>query len=327
MKTRMKYSLFLGILLIVILTSSIFADDTNSTIASATKTQSTVELQRVYDIASAEVTFYSTVANSMTALVPSDTLTADIAKLQSDLTQMQTYVTAADRTSLMQFVKSTFQPDLNTIKQDVVSWRQSNFKNITAQQKISLVSDFTQTKTTFQANQLTTYKNFANGRIDYFNSVISAYQSRINTLQAKGLDVSSLTQLLSDAQSTIITPLQNAINSATTPAEINQAVKGYAIFDGSQGGINFHLAAKFNVAELQMALDKLTSAGVSQSSITQLQNDISTANTALTAVGTSQYTSSQQTQIWNAIQDGWSTIKAASKAVSITQVNSTTNSS
>lgn len=329
MKTGVKSVLFLSVLLIVVLTASIFADDfANSTVTSATKTASTTELQRFYDIANAEVTFYSTVANSMTTLVPSETLTSDMTQLQNDLTQIQTYVTAADRTSLTQFVKGTFQSDLNTVKQDVVSWRQTNYKNLTAQQKVSLVSGFNQERNDFQSSRLNAYKDFANGRINYFNNVISVYQNRINNLQAKGLDVSSLNQLLSDAQSQIITPLQNAISSATNASSLNQAVKQYAIFDGSQAGTNFHLAAKFNVDELQIALNKLNSiTGVSQTSITQLQGDINTANSILTAVGTNQYTNDQQTQLWNAIKDGWSTVKTVSNSISTSKVNSTTNSS
>lgn len=324
-----SYALFLSIFLIVILTASIFADDSNnSTLASVTKTASTAELQRFYDIANAQVGFYSTVVGSMISLVPSDTLTADIAKLQADLTQIQTYVTAADRDSLTQFVKGTFQPDINTIKQDILAWRQANFRNISAAYRLSLKTDFDKSKSDFQTNQLNAYKDFANGRINYFNSAIGVYQKRIDSLSAKGLDVSSLTQLLSDAQTTIITPLQQAINSAANASSLNQDVKQYALFDGSQGGINFHLAAKFNVAELQIALNKLTSTtGVSQTSIAQLQNDINTANTVLTAVGTSQYTSSQQSQLWNAIKDGWSAVKTASNSISNSQVNSTTNSS
>jgi hypothetical protein len=329
METRTKYALFLAIFLIVILTASIFADDSNnSTLASVTKPASTTELQKFYDIANAQVSFYSTVANSMISLVPSDALTADIAKLQADVTQIQTYVTAADRDSLTQFVKGTFQPDINTIKQDILAWRQANYKTLTAQQKISLLSGFVKSKSDFQTNQLNAYKDFADGRINYFNNVISVYQKRIDSLSAKGLDVSSLTQLLSDAQATIITPLQEAVNSAANASSLNQDVKQYALFDGSQGGINFHLAAKFNVAELQIALNKLSSTtGVSQTSITQLQNDINTANAALTAVGTDKYTAAQESQIWNAIKDGWSAVKSASNSISNSKVNSTTNSS
>jgi hypothetical protein len=322
MKMRKKYITLSIFLISILLVGLVFADN-NSTVASATSAATATELQRFYDIAKAKIDFYSGVANSMIPLVASSTLTSDIAKLQSDLTQIQTYVTASDRTSLTQFAQSTFEPDLNTIKQDILSWRQTNFKNLTVQQKASLVSGFSQSKNDFQTNQLNAYKNFATGRINYFNNIISVYQNKITSLQAKGLDVSSLNQLLSDAQTQIITPLQTAISSATTASQINQDVKEYALFDGSQNGTNFHLAAKFNVDELQMALTKLTSTtGVSQTSLTQLQTDITTANSVLTAVGTNQYTNDQQTQLWNAIKDGWSVVKSAS-----TQVNTTTNSS
>ncbi|HTY43699.1 MAG TPA: hypothetical protein VMC80_00445 [Patescibacteria group bacterium] len=314
MKERTKY-ISLSIFLISVLLIGLVLADAPVTIASATSASTSAELQRFYDIANAKVNFYSGTANSMTALVPSNILATDISTLQSDLAQIQTYVTSSDRTSLAQFVTGTFQPDLSTAQKDIIAWRQANFKNLTAQQKTSLVSTFTQSKSTFQSSQLNAYKNFANGRVNYFNNAISVYQNRTNNLQAKGIDVSSLTQLLSDAQAQIITPLQNAINSATDASSLNQAVKQYALFDGSQGGTNFHLAAKFNVAELQIALTKLISASVSQTSITQLQTDISTSNSVLTSVGTNQYTNSQQTQLWNSIKDGWNVVKTSSSQV------------
>ena len=329
MKTRTKYISLASIFLIVLLTASILADTAaNSQIDSATKTVSTTELQRFYDIAKSEVDFYSNIANSMIASVPSDTLTADLTKLQSDLTQIQTYVTSADRTALQQFVQSTFQPDMKTINQDILSWRQTNFKNLSVSARTSLRTGFTQSRSDFQASRLNAYKNFANGRIDYFNNVINQYQNRINNLQAKGLDVSVLTQLLSDAQTQIIAPLQTAISSATDANSLNQAVKQYAIFDGAQNGTNFHLAAKFNVDELQIAYNKLSATTtVSSTTLTQLQTDITTANSVLTAVGTNQYSKDQQTQLWNAIKDGWSTVKSASSSISSSQVNSAVNRS
>ena len=321
--------MFLGIFLIVVLTAPVFSESvisdgatgnsitTNSIeLGSGTATTISTELQRFYNIAKAEVDFYSAVVNSMTALVPSDTLTADITKLQSDLVQIQAYASSGDRNSTKQFVQTTFETDRNTMKQDILAWRRTNYKSLTLEQKQALKASFEQSRSDFESSRLAAYKNFAYGRLYYFDNALVIYQNRISVLKANGLDVSSLNQLLADAKTTIVDPLQAAINSATNASSLNQAIKQYALFDGSQAGINFHLASKFNIALLQIALDKLTAtSGILQASITQLQNDINTANSVLSSVGTKQYTANQKTQIWNAIKDGFNAIRSSSPQV------------
>jgi len=331
---RAKYILFLGIFLMVILTVSVFAISiTSESITSATITSEAItgeaitleagtssttvtELQKFYNIAKAEVDFYSEIVAAMTSLVVSDTLTADVEKLETDLTQIQTYANSGDRASLKQFVKSTFEPDLATIKRDILAWRRTNYRSLTLEQRASLASSFNQSRNDFTASRLAAYKAFAYGRIYYFENAINIYQNRITTLKSRGLNVSSLNRLIADARTTIVDPVQNEINSATDASSLNQAIKQYALFDGSQNGINFHLASKFNVALLQIALDKLSStSGVSQTSLTQLQNDINTANSVLSSIGTKQYTVNQKNQIWNAIKDGFNVAKSAAKEI------------
>ena len=318
-KARAGYIFFLSIFLIVVLTVPVFAEDVTGEVVEvgpATSSTTSTELQRFYIIAKAEVDFYSSVVSSMTSLVSSDKLTNDVAKLQADLTQIQTYASSGDRISLEKFVQDTFEPDLNTIKQDILAWRRTNYKSLTTEQKTSLKTSFNKSVSDFQAGRLAAYKNFAWGRIYYFENVLAIYQNRINNLKSRGLNVSSLNLLLADAKKTIVDPVQAVINSAKDASSLNQAIKEYSLFDGSQNGINFHLAAKFNVALLQISLDKLkTISGISQTSITKLQSDINTANSALSSVGTKQYTTSQKNQIWNAIKDGFNVVRSATTEI------------
>ncbi len=318
---RLQYVFFFGILLMIILAVSVFADSITAdaitteavSLDVGTSTTAVTELQRFYNIAKAEVDFYSEVVASMTALVASETLTADVAKLQADLTQIQTYANSKEREQLGQFVKATFEPDLSAMRRDILSWRRTNFKSLTSEQKTSLIASFNQSRSDFMASRLTAYKNFAYGRIYYFESVLAVYQNRITSLKSRGLNVSSLNQLIADAKTAVLDPIQNEINSAKDASSLNEAIKQYALFDGSQTGVNFHLASKFNVAILQIALIKLTSvSGVSQTSLKQLQDDINTANSVLSSIGTKQYTINQKKQIWDAIKDGFNVVKSVS---------------
>jgi hypothetical protein len=146
----------------------------------------------------------------------------------------------------------------------------------------------------------------------------------IDALSAKGIDVSSLNKIISDATAQIITPLQNAVSSANDATSINNAIKGYCLFDGCANGINFHLAAKFEIAKLQIAFNKINSnQNVSQTSITQLQTDITTASGILTQVGTGQYSQDQNTGLWNAIKDAYNVIKTILNSNKLPSGNST----
>ena len=281
------------------------------TFASATNLNNTLTLQKFSNNLKCRVDFYSGVINEMNSLQPSDSLNQTTAKLQSDLNQIQTYANSGDANSLQQYVKANFESDNSMIKDAVTNWRQANVKNFTRNQRQGLLSDYNSLKSTFDTCQLNSLKDFANSRISSFQNAIVDYQKRIDALSAKGIDVSSLNQIISDATSQIITPLQSAISSADDATSINQAIRSYCLFDGCANGTNFHLAAKFEVAKLQIALNTANSnPNVSQTSITQLQTDITTASGILTQVGTSQYTQTQNTNLWNAIKDAYSTIKS-----------------
>jgi hypothetical protein len=153
---------------------------------------------------------------------------------------------------------------------------------------------------------MTNLEDFANGRINNFKNSLDVYQKKISVLSAKGVDVSSLNQIISDANTQIIAPLQSAISSAGDASSLNQAIKKYCLFDGCVNGTNFHLAAKFETAKLQIALNKINSS----SEATQLQTDLTNAKNILTQVGTSQYTSDQNKNLWNAISNGYKVIKS-----------------
>lgn len=281
-------------------------------ISAENNSNNTVELQHVYDNLKCRVDFYYGVTNSMSDIRSSNSLNQTTLRLQSDLAQVQTYAEAGNRDALGKYVKDNFESDHSTIKDSISSWRESNVRNLTREQKASLLSQFNQLKKDYDTCQLNSLIGMANGRINYFQNVIETYQKKIDALSAKGIDVSSLNQLISDAQAQIIDPLQTAINSSNNLASINQDLKMYCLFDGCPNGINFHLAAKFEVAKLQIGLDKISNANVSQTSIAQLQTDITTANSILTQVGTAKYTSSQNTQLFNAIKDGYNVLRAVS---------------
>lgn len=307
----------------MILITLIVAEDSNSTV------NNTVELQKVYNNFKCATDFYSGVISSMNSLNSSNnssnSLNSSLTQMQNDVDQIQTYANEGNRNSLNQYVKNNFQPDHSTIKNTISGWRTANVRNLTKDQRSTLLSQYNQLKANYDTCYLNSIKDFANGRINYFNNVLNVYQKKIDALSAKGADVSSLNQIISNAKTQIIDPLQAAINSATNASSINQVVKEYCMFDGCANGTNFHLAAKFEVAKLQIALNTISSnTNLSQNSkITQLQNDITDANSVLSQVGTNAYTSSQDIQLWNDINDAYKVIRLILSSTSNAKLNNT----
>ncbi|VVB82697.1 Uncharacterised protein [uncultured archaeon] len=291
-------NILLSIFLVTILLTLVVAENNSST-----------DLQKFYNNAQCKVDFYSSVITSMNSLVASDAVNSAYTTIQSDLSQIQNYSYSGDRAALRQF-KNTFESDNSALKTAISDWKKENVKNLSKVEKLDLLSQFNQLRTTYDACYVSSLKDFGNGRINYFNNNLEVYQKKIDALSAKGVDVSSLNNIITDAQTQIIAPLQTIIDSATTADSLNQAVKQYCLFDGCTNGINFHLTAKFEIAKLQIALNAMTAADISQDKTDQLYKDITNANMVLAQVGTKVYDSSQKKNIWNLIKDGQSIVKS-----------------
>ena len=260
--------------------------------------------------------FTTSYLNDLIALNPSDTLSADITKLQDDLTQMQTYASNNDTDSLKSYIKNTYDPDLKTIKQDATAWIKSDWKNITMDKKTDIKNKHKDLKSTYDTCHFTSMKDYGTGRINAFSSILDAYQKKADTLKSNGIDTTTLIQVISNAKTQVITPMQNALNSANDSASTKQALQNYCLYDGCKTGTNFHFQAKWEIAKLDIALIRIngnTNATQVQDKITELQTDITKAKTALSSVGTSKYTDTQNKQIWDNIKAGNQLVKDISQ--------------
>ncbi len=305
----------------------------------------TAELQQFYSSVKCATDFYSGVIGSMNSFTPSNlssypgpyssgssnysnSLNFSLAKLQGDLGQIQTYANSGDRNSLRQYVQNNFESDHSMIKSSISNWRTANVRGLTPSQRSNLLSQYNQLKTSYDTCYMSSLVALANARVASFENELSSYQNQINSLSAKGIDVSSLNQVISAATTQLITPFQNATNSANDSASLKQVISGYCLFDGCANGINFHLAAKFEVAKLQIAVDKINSNSnnISQdkeAQVTQLQADVTDASSVLAQVGTNAYTSAQNTQLWNDINVAYNLIRSILSAKPNPNLNNT----
>ena len=167
---------------------------------------------------------------------------------------------------------------------------------------LAFVTSYKQLKDTFDSCHLSSLKDYGEGRVTAFESIIANYQTRADAIKAKGVDTTTLDKILSDAKTQIVDPLKSEIEADTDAKTAQATLQKYCLFDGCKTGINFHLAAKFEIAKLNIALLAIQNTNATESQISQLKTDITSAQSALTSVGTSKYTDTTKSQVWNNIQ-------------------------
>ncbi len=286
---KLIFSLF--VLLISISVIAIVSADSSSTFAQ--------EL-------TCRINFNIGVLNSMMTAFPnsSSTLQPQLTTLQNDLSQIQSF---GNNTQVKDFVKNRYMVDMKNVRSAVQSWRKDK-KGLTLDQRATLASSYQTLQGNYaQCEQLVSQK-ISQERIQNYQTQLSVLQNRTNTLSNKGFNVASLNQLLQDAQTQIIQPLQNALSSANSTQSAQMAVKTYCLYDGCVNGINFHLEAKYDLARATVILSPLQANAAAfkldSSVLSQAQQYLSTAQSTLNSVGTSAYQKGQSQTIFSNIKNG-----------------------
>ena len=247
---------------------------------------------------SCRIDFNSGVISSLASSAPNDTsLQSSLTTLQADKTQLQSFSNTSD---YMGFVKGQYTSDMQQIRNSVNSWRKSNH-GLSIAQRAAVASSYTQLKSTFDQCETQRWKDVAQDRLTSFQSDLSKYQNTTSRFASEGFDVSAMNTLLADANTQIITPLQNAISSASSSQSVISVVQSYCLYDGCKNGTNFHLAAKFDLARFSSIYSSLeanaTVLNLSSSTLSQAQQSITDAQSVLTTVGGAAYTSAQEQQL------------------------------
>ncbi|MDE1825833.1 MAG: hypothetical protein KGH61_04720 [Candidatus Micrarchaeota archaeon] len=201
-------------------------------------------------------------------------------------------------TSFRTYVSGTYDAELNTIAKNVSA--SINAANLSANATAQIRADYNSTMASYRKCESNSLKQYALNKVNVYNNDISQYQNQISDYASKGINTTDLSQLLTNAQNQIITPLTNAIDQATNNTQINAALGRYCLFNSCKNGTNFHLAAHFSTQGLESALSYLeTDKNISSSSLATAQSGISNATSILTQVGTKIYVNLQQDLIFD----------------------------
>ena len=243
-----------------------------------------------------KTTFETGIVNLLTTSTSSaNSLTTYAATLQDDQQKLQTDANNAD-TSAWKTDVATYDSDVKSLNGAIVSWRLEGGKNLTNSSRQNIKSGDTSMRATLASCELDALKAYANTKLAWYNSDLSDAQAKAANLSSKGVDTTALTSAISSAQSTIVTPFQSAIESATDAKGLLSALQQYCLYDGCKSGTNFHFAAQWDISKtsaIESYLQGKPKAGNFTSQFSQVSGDVSQSQSALSAVGTSSYGSGQ----------------------------------
>lgn len=258
------------------------------------------------DRISCSIDFHNAVMTSIVGKVPQASSLNDwINKLKSDETQLKTLAANGDHKVFEQYVRDTLHLDIKKADEAVRGIRK-NYKgyNVTKEVRESLKESFKTAQETFKACISQNELKVADKRADYYERVLAKRQEQVEKLAKRNISTSALTDLINQAKSIIVTPLENAAKSGDT-AQAQAALKQYCLWSGCTNGINFHFAAKFEIARLSALLAKITpianAAGLTPE-LNAVRTELDAAKSALDAVGNADYGTGQRDNIWNHIK-------------------------
>lgn len=257
------------------------------------------------------VTFLNNVATSYPNTTNS--ISPLITSIKEDNAQLQSYAQSGNMSSFRSYVSGTYDPEISAINTEARKDIRGNVSGTTVH---SLKVQFNATRSTYQQCALPALKEFGNDKVAAYKAEIAGYAQTVSALSSNGVQTSALNQTISNANSTIIIPLQNAINSATNVSQLESAINGYCLFDGCRNGIDYHLAANFATEKITAIINKAETMNLTAnqtSALSSAKADIAISTSTLQTVGTSRYKDGQNTTIWSNIRNASVLVRHALK--------------
>ncbi len=299
----------LSVLALLALAAAATADSENKD-----KGNDAENLQSYSDRALCNIDFHSKVLSDTAAKVPqASALKSWADKLASDASQLKSMAAANDSAAFHKFVRETLNDDLKAADAAVRNERK-NYRayNVTKNVTEELKEDYKAGKKAFSQCERQNNIKIAQQRVNVYSHFLSQRQEEIVKLEKRNISTAELSAIITEAQDTIVKPIQDAISSG----DINRvaaALKQYCLENGCRNGTNFHFSAKFEQARLAALLSVVKPDANTLSLTAELANvqgNLAESKAALKSVGTADYKSSQRNQVWKPLK---STVEALEK--------------
>jgi hypothetical protein len=260
----------------------------------------------------------TSVVDSLVQASPNSTYMGQyLTPLQSDISNLQNYADSGDTASYGSYMSSTFDPDLQALNAAVAQWKKNESQSLSNDTRQTLRTDYSQYFAAYQACDLSTLKQYGLAKVAWYEGILNAGQNRSAMFGSAGLDNSAMSQVLQEAQSQIVAPLQNSIESADNASQIRSALQEYCLYDGCKHGPNFHLTIQFEIARVTASLDRAqnilnaSNSSVVAADLAQAQTDLDSANSLISSINGSAYQSGQSQQLAGYLNDATKNIDQA----------------
>ncbi len=258
------------------------------------------------------------IIESLESISTSSNLSQYSTLLRADLNKLESLENEGNYTAFRDYVKNIFDEDLKKAAKGVRDWKKDNLKNLTKEQRQSLREDYKNLKESSENCQSEALKGAAQNRLSEYNLMLDRYDNKTAEIASHGIDVSSLYAITKDAREQIIIPLQSALDAANDSEGIKKALKSYCLFDGCKDGVNFHLAAKYEIAKLALVISyaesKAGNSTEAQAFLDKAKDSLAKAQTFLNSAGNARY-DYKKNGVWENIRESYKYIKEARKVL------------
>ena len=325
---RNKMAMMAAFVLIAAMASTAFAAGTGGQDKAGTAKETGYYLQARAQHLTCTIDFSTTVMNDVVAVLPqgSSTLTADIAKLNADKSQLSTLATAGDPKAFDDFASGTLKSDATQSVSDLHTARQGfGSEGVTNDTRTQLQSEYDAARSTFASCNNGAVGTLLQARITQFTAVISNWNTKIATFGQKGFDTAAMQTVASGGTSNVVSPLQAALQTGDL-SQMKTALETYCLGDGC-GGKNaniqeydYHGYAKIALETLQSVVNKAendprmanaTAMGltIDTSKLQDAKAQLDSVRSTLATVGTNKYATEQDTAIWNGLKQASQDVK------------------
>ncbi len=234
--------------------------------------------------------------------------------LNDDLTELYNLAQAGDREGFKNYLKDEFEPDFHATKEAIRDARR-NFTtwNVTPADRRNMAEHYKSLNRTYGQCRFDAMKEVAEGRLGWINAALGRASERSKNLSARGVSTSELDAVIDGARGTVVDPLENRINSATTAIEIREALNAYCLANGCPNGLNYHFFAKSEIARLNGILNYIRADAIEAglgSDVETAQGYLDSASAKVQETGNNQYAEGVKEFVWGNIKSAAETIKS-----------------
>ncbi len=271
-------------------------------------------LMAVAEHAKCRVDFTNGLIDSIVEGVPEASYLTDYQDtLNDDMDELYDLAQRGDRGAFKDYMYGTLQEDFVDTKEAIREAR-GNFNdwNVSRETKLQLWDDYVALNETYATCNYNTMKGIAEEKLNHMDAILEYGSQRSDELEGKGLDMTEVDRIISDARTVIVEPYESAVDSAETAKEVREAIGDYCLGNGCADGTNYHFFAKVEIAKLNSIVDYLEEDAVEAGlgdEIEEAQGYIDSADGGVQRTGYEQYAEGVGEEIWENIKLASSTIK------------------